>query len=488
MMSADFTFDLNRLTTGSPLILGLGREGWSSYRFWREKRPQQPIFLSDDLSFEKLPTNFQTQLQNDPLATFKTSTEWQVIIETESAPWEIVIKTPGLPPHHPLVKSSKSHNWPVTNNTQLFYEALAEFSPRPIVIGVTGTKGKSTTTSLIYQVLQTAQLPVVVGGNIGKPALDLLPELSAFAQSNQVSYVVLELSAHQLSDMSASIDVAVIQDIVPEHLDYYENFETYLAAKARIVLGQQPNQVVIYNAHLTQPRQMASQSQAQALSFTTHMYGDDDPARPAAYIRHQTIFYQDEAILNTAAIPLLGKHNLENVMPAVIIGKWVGLSNSQIAKGVGSFRALPHRLQLVAEVKGVRYFDDSLSTTPQAAQAALQAFNGTNVILIAGGYDRHLDFTELAGSILQQKVKKLILFPPTGELIKEEITKQAQQNELPLPAINLVTSMTEAVSAASQDTQSGDVVLLSPASASFGLFKDYQDRGEQFKAAALSLR
>jgi len=460
---------LSQLADQTLVILGLGREGWSSYHFLRTHLPKVHFLLVDDLPLAKIDQKWSKIIESDLLVSFSTTQSLQKLPDNT-----IIIKTPGLPPSHPLLQKTDQ---PITSNTQLFFDflntdATALESKNCTTIGVTGTKGKSTTSSLIALVLEKAGFSVFLGGNIGVPPLDLITN---FKKTTQSTYIVLEISAHQLADLKTSPNLAVVQNIVPEHLDYYPTFEAYLAAKSQITRWQTVEDFVIYNPDLTTARLLAKLSPGHQLPFQVKTFND-------------WLLYQDEPIIKLSAIPLVGDHNLQNVLPAIAIAKHLAVPTLEIAAAIQSYTPLEHRLEFVTEVDGVRYYNDSLSTLPEATMAAVQAFSQP-VILLAGGHERHQDFTELAALIVTKSVKAVFLFATTGDRLSIEIKKyQATHSKLALPQLIDVTTMAKAVTQAAQLAQTGDVVLLSPASPSFGEFKDYKDRGNQFKTAVKLLR
>lgn len=430
---------LNSLAKKRILIFGLGREGQSTYRFLRSQFPDLPLVLSDEKPLADLNSEWSQIIEEDKLATFSKEVDG----------FDLIFRSPGIPLAKVKVKAPKAT---ITSNTELFFDLF----PGQI-IGVTGTKGKSTTTALIHHLLKENNLPALLGGNIGVAPLDLLGEEGSVTNK---TIAVLELSSHQLIDLKSSPQITVVQDIFSEHLDYYQNFEEYFEAKTQIARFQTEKDLIVYNSD----------------SETASRLADLSPAKKQAFS------LQDEISKEiTDSNPLPGKHNLYNIFPAVIIGKHFGLTTAQIATAIKTFQPLSHRLELVAKVKGVGYYNDSLATTPPATMVALEAFgdqsnpsNGS-IILIAGGHERDQDFSQLAQQVVKLQVKKLVLLPPTGERLKLSVEKLGFQDT------ELVDSMSEAVKIASQASTSGDVVLLSPASASFGMFRDYQDRGDQFR-------
>lgn len=458
---------LDQLIGKTIVIFGLGAEGRSTFEFVKKAGFENQIVLVDDKPLEDL-DKFWQQSTTKPLVRFQSSSE--LLAEREAAT-TLLFKTPGIPANHPFVTNALQHGAQLLSNTQLFFELVNAYNATQdarilITIGVTGTKGKSTTTSLIHHLLETANLPAFLGGNIGKPALELWHTWEQ--QGAQPTYFVLELSAHQLAELPYSPHIAVVQAITPEHLDYYQTMDAYVKAKSSIAQYQTTDDVVLFNADSPTARAIADLSNGQKLGF-----GLENPNSEAGL--------QD---LQGLTIPLAGRHNLYNVLPAILLAQVLEIDREILAQAVASFQALPHRLQLVAEVNGVQYIDDSIATTPEAAIAALQAFPDKSIILIAGGHDRHLNYTELAHAIVEHNVKAVALFPDTGFFLKQSLEALQPRR---MPALNIVNSMDEAIAFAQLCSSPGDIVLLSPAAASFGMFKDYRDRGDQFTAAVEKL-
>lgn len=398
--------------------------------------------------------------------------------------------TPGLRTDGDAIKTALKRGAKLHSQTQLFFELC----PAKI-IGITGTKGKSTTSSLIHHVLKENNLPTVLVGNIGTPAL------SELARITPDTWVVAELSCHQLQHLTMSPDIAVIQNITSEHLDYYPDTAAYVKAKSAIARFQTPENFVIYDPHYETPRKMATLGKAKALQFSVTEPGKT--ANGVVRFANGQFWLRDTAVIAQDELPLLGDHNLANVAPAIIIGDLLGLTPAGIKNAIKTFVPLPHRLQLVATTPCAKFYDDSLSTTPEATIAALSGFKDKPIILLAGGYERHQDFTELAEAILSAKVQGLVLFPTTGVRLQQNILEaqgkltrvvSGEIQPVTLPKMIEISTMSEAVASAQklaleifENQEQRAIVLLSPASASFNAFKDYHDRGMQFAAAANGL-
>lgn len=461
------------------VLLGLGREGWASYYWLRQVLPTQEFVLGDAKPLEQLPEQWQGVLASDPLVRFVTGPEF---LKMACVGADYLWMTPGMRTDQKPIQVALKKGAQLYSQTQLFFDIC----PAKI-IGITGTKGKSTTSSLIYHVLQKNGVPTVLVGNIGTPALTQLPRVTP------ETWVVAEMSSHQLQHLTKSPQVAVIQNITSEHLDYYPDTAAYVQAKAQIARFQTTDNFVIYDPAFETPKKLARLGKAQPLLFAVAAESND--AKVVVRFKNGAFWLHDHEVIKQTELPLLGDHNLANVAPAIIVGNLVGLKPAGIKNAIKSFTPLQHRLQLVHTTETAKFYDDSLSTTPEATIAALSGFKDQNVILLAGGYERHQDFSELATAILTHEVKGLVLFPTTGvrlkanvETAQHQLTKvvNGQTTELKLPEMHEIQTMVEAVAAAKKlAAKLGHaIILLSPASASFNSFKDYHDRGLQFAAAA----
>jgi len=434
------------------LILGLGREGASSLRFLKKLFPNKTIGLADQLEFEKLNRNLQKLIKLGNVEAFLGPDYLKAIKK-----YEVIIKTPGIAVEK--IKPYLQKNHILTSQTDIFLENY-----RDQVIGITGTKGKSTTSTLIYKILKEGKKPVELIGNIGKPPLDF------FKKGKRKCLFVFELSSHQLQGLKISPKIAVFLNIYKEHLDYYKNFQEYFSAKKNVTRWQTEKDIFIFNYEIEALRNLASKTKAKAIPFGFHN-------KKGCYIKNNWIIFEGRKILPIKEIPLKGKHNLLNVMAAVAVSYLLKVSPKIIRKTIKKFQPLEHRLEFVGRFRGVSYYNDSLATIPEATIEALDTLQKIET-LILGGYERKQDFTELIKMIIEKKIPNLILFPETGKRIYKEIQKIAKRKNK--PKCFFVNDMEEAVKMALQVTKKG-ICLLSPASASFGLFKDYKDRGDQFK-------
>ena len=410
---------LTELEDKKILILGFGREGKDTLAFLRKKFPKKVIGVAD-----QNPNAFQGRKNK-----VKLSVGAQYLRTLKD--YDVIIKTPGIPPFKVAPFISKKHV--VTSQTEIFFDNCPG-----TIIGITGTKGKSTTSSLIHAVLQAGGIRSHLIGNIEKPVLQFLDH----AKPNDI--FVYELSSFQLTNLAKSPAIAVFLNLYPEHLDYYNgSFLAYAAAKANITKHQTETDFLIYNAKDPLVAKIAKRSKAQKIPFSPRK--DNNPW-------------------------------IASSEPAVLVGKLFGVPQKKIQQAIKQFQPLPHRLEKVGEWKRITFYNDSLATIPEATCAALDILGSKVHTLIAGGYDRGLTFKKLGKRVGESNIKTLILFPTTGEKILASVKNPPQSF--------FANTMEEAIRLAYNHTSRGKICLLSPAASSFNMFKDYKDRGEQFKELA----
>jgi len=422
------------------LILGFGREGKDTFRFLRKVFPKKVLGIADRLEMKDLRLKIKDKrvrlhLGKDYLKALKN--------------YDLIIKSPGIPPK--VIKPFLKKNQRITSQAEIFFENC----PGEIV-GITGTKGKSTTTTLIYKILKACperNRRVHLVGNIGKPVL------SSLLKAKQNDVFVYELSSHQLMNLKISPHIAVLLNIYPEHGDFYRNFNEYVKAKANITKYQTEKDFLIYNANDRLVRKVAKKSKAKKIPIPTNYE-----------------FITNIRIKNK--ISLIGKFNLKNIMASIAVGKIFGVSDKNIKRAIKKFKSLSHRLEFIGEFKGIKFYNDSLATVPEATIKAIEALGKDVKTIVLGGFERGQDFKSLAKKILESEIETVILFPTTGERIWQAL-RQAQGKKLPRHFF--IDNMKEAVKLAYQNTKRGKICLLSPASASFNLFKDYKERGNLFK-------
>ena len=363
-----------------------------------------------------------------------------------------------------------------TKPVTTIYNEFMALCPAP-VIGVTGTKGKGTTSSLIAKMLEAAGNNVFLAGNIGKPPLSLLPQITT------KSYVILELSSFQLIDFKYAPHVGVCLMVVPEHLNWHTDLTEYLQSKGNLYVNQTPDDIVVYNMFNKNSDDLTATSKAKRVGYAVADTGEEVPDGANAYVLGDTIYYGQQEVCKTSDVALLGRHNLENCC-AAIAAVWELLHGNidAIVSVLKTFTGLEHRLELVRELDGVKYYDDSFATTPETAIAALLSFNQP-LVMIVGGSDKGIPFDELADAIAKQAPKVVLAIGQTGPKIAELIKARGYSNVI----LENLENMEQIITASKTHTTPGDVVLLSTGCASFGMFKDYKDRGNQFKTAVQAL-
>jgi UDP-N-acetylmuramoylalanine--D-glutamate ligase len=443
---------LEELESKSTLILGFGTEGQATYDFLRRHWPSKPLSIADRRDINDFPEDVVRRIQNDP--TVRLNFGPRYLDSADGYNCDVIIKTPGIPATVDAIVRARKTGCTLTSHSQIF---LSNY-PREKVIGITGTKGKSTTASLIYHLLKSAGVPAELVGNIGQPPLTKIDSVSSD------TYFVHEFSSHQLAEIETSPHIAVLLNIVPEHLDYYATFEEYLAAKENITKFQTAEDFLVFAADYPTPTAIAERTKATLKPFSLK-----DPI---------------EHLFDVREIPLPGKFNLQNVLGAVTTAQLCGVPPAAIRDAIRTFRPLPHRLEPVGTHNGISFYDDSIATVPEATLAAFEALGSLVQTVLLGGHERNLDFTQFAEQ-LPANIKTVILFPPTGIRIWSAIEKHSKNPALPEPFF--VRDMEQAVKIAYQRTEPGKICLLSPASPSFGIFKDYRERGDLFKAFVRTL-
>ena len=409
-------------------IAGYGAEGRANFDYWHRSGNELTI-VDEREAIDDAPAGAATMLGAGAFSQLQE--------------FDMVVRTAGLAPRK---ITTDGQVWSATN------EFFAQ-CPAPI-IGVTGTKGKGTTSSLIVSILRTAGKTVHLVGNIGAPALAELADI----QLSDI--VVYELSSFQLWDTRISPHIAVVLGIEPDHLDVHESFEEYVAAKGNIARFQAPSDVVIYNQNNTYAYQIAQLSPGQKIAYP---------------------FAIDEY---AASLKLPGAHNRENAAAAIAATRQFGVDDDAIRQGLASFTGLPHRLKFIREVDSIRLYDDNYSTTPSSTLAAVKAFSVPE-ILIAGGYDKGVDMSEFAAELSRvSNLSHIILIGQTGPQLRDLLADHGYHT---VTLLEGKPSMSEIVSTAIQQANDGDVVVMSPAYASFDMFKNVIDRGDQFVAAVEAL-
>ncbi len=384
--------------------------------------------------------------------------------------YDVVFRSPGLSAFNPELVEAKRNGTEITSQTKLFMERCPAKT-----IGVTGTKGKGTTSSLIYETLKSAGKDVFLGGNIGVPPITFVDKLK------KDSIAVLEFSSFQLMDLEQSPDIAVVLNITQDHIDVHANREEYVDAKKSVVQYQTEDDFAVINIDYETPNSFKALTKGKVYDVSTKK-----KVERGCYVneKDEVILARDgkeEKIASFSDLQLRGRHNLENVCAAVAASYLGGADLDSIRKTVKNFKGLEHRLEFVAEVCGVKYYNDSFATTPETTIAALNSFDDP-IILIAGGSDKGADYKEM-GRVIANKAKTVFLIGAVSGKIKKKILRANPQADI----MEGYEDMNDLLERINKIAIAGDVVLLSPGCASFGLFKNYKERGELFKKAVAKL-
>lgn len=379
--------------------------------------------------------------------------------------FDIIFRSPSCLPTRPELQLEENRGAIVTTEIEM----LMKMCPCKI-IGVTGSDGKTTTTSLIYSILQKSGYHTFLGGNIGTPLFTRLSEMKP------EDIVVLELSSFQLMGMEVSPDIAVITNITPNHLNIHKDYEEYIESKKNIFKYQDENGILILNYDNEITRSCSSEANGKVIFFSHKEKLDDGFIVDGKVIKEcedkirKHIFNGDDAILR-------GSHNLENIATAFSATKTL-VSTEEASEAIKEFKPVEHRIEFIKEIDKVKWYNDSASSSPTRTLSGLNAFD-EEIILIAGGYDKNLDYQPL-GKPIVEKVKALLLIGQTSgkifDVVKEELENQNKDLD-----IYMCESLEQTVTLAKKIAKPGNVVLFSPASASFDMFKDFADRGNQFK-------
>lgn len=425
-------------------VAGLGKEGTTTISWLRRKGYHGKI-VAADLREKDLPAGVDKAFFGN-----------NYLENISRIP--IIFRTPGIPLEK-FLKAGCQRN-AITSQSAII---LANCS----VIGVTGTKGKSTVSSLIAHVLRKAEIRCHLAGNLGTPFFELPDEAW-----NEV--IIAEFSSHQLLDVRHSPHVAVLLGIAPEHLDYYNNFESYVQAKMNILLHQNTNDILVASSACKHGLQAIAQAKGKII--TLGQSGEED-----FVVNGSEVVYSGKTVINTSF--LRGSHNAINVAAALAASSVAGVTVEDGAMLAKDFLPLPYRLETVAVAKGIEFVDDPLATTPEALIAAIEAFGSRIGAIICGGHERNQDYSRAAHAITKSGTKLLIAFPSTGERIASQVIASANMTGKSSPQVIATTSMKEAVSVVLGLCEPGDVCLHSPGAPSFGQFHDYKEKSKAFRDA-----
>ena len=439
-------------------IIGLGVSNIPLIDYLYEKKARITVF--DDKEIEDIPKEVMDKLTSYSIPFFFGKDYLKNLNG-----FNLIFRSPSCLPTKPELKQEEERGAIVTTEIEM----LMKMCPCQI-IGVTGSEGKTTTTSLIYSILKHAGYNCYLGGNIGTP---LFTKLSQILPDD---IIVLELSSFQLMGMDVSPNIAIITNITPNHLNIHSSYEEYIEAKKNIFKYQNEDDVLILNYDNEITRKCKPEANSKVIYFSSKEKLND------GYIVDGNIIKECENklrkhILNTKEIKLRGTHNFENICAALAATR--NLVDEEVAvEAIKEFNAVEHRLEFVREINGVKWYNDSASSSPSRTIAGLKAYD-EDIILIAGGYDKNLDY-ELLGKYIVEKVKGLVLIGNTAQKIFNATSEEMKKKGVELP-IYYCKTLQEAVDTAKNIAKEHEVVLFSPASASFDMFKNFADRGNQFK-------
>jgi UDP-N-acetylmuramoylalanine--D-glutamate ligase len=426
-------------------IVGFETEGRLNYKYWRAKGAD--ITICDQDAGKDIPPGVTSQLGDGYLQ--------------DLGRFDVIVRTAGLNPNLILAANAG-----VEAKITTAVDEFLRVCPTKNVIGVTGTKGKGTTSTLIAKMLESSGRQVFLGGNIGTPPFEFLPQLTSD------SWVVLELSSFQLYDIKHGPHIGICLMVVPEHLNWHNDMEDYITAKSQLFSHQAADDIAIYFADNEVSHRIASASPGAKIAYY---------AEPGAYVADGHISIDNQQVCSVEELRLLGQHNWQNACAAVTAVWQVTHDLAAIRSVLTTFTGLEHRLEFIREADGVKYYDDSFGTTPETAIVAIQAFSEPKV-LILGGSDKGAAFDELAKAVKEGNVRQVVLIGETGPKIE-----LALRNAAFTAITHGGKTMAEVVQAAKNAAKAGDIVLLSTGCASFDLFEDYKDRGNQFKTTVGTL-
>jgi UDP-N-acetylmuramoylalanine--D-glutamate ligase len=461
-------------------IIGLGTEGIAVAKFLGDNF--LTLTLLDQLPEDKIVENCQDNEKKFLKELLSRNNVKKVFSDqylSDLKSFDVIFRSPGLSFFNPKIQEAKNSGVKITSQIKLFFDLC----PAKI-IGVTGTKGKGTTASLISEILKKSyqlnfksQAPnpkVYLAGNIGYPALDLLEKI----KSNDI--VILELSSFQLMDLEKSPHIAVVTNLTIDHLDYHENEEEYKLAKFNVIAHQSRSDLAILNSDST-----FSPEQLKNLDTNIKYFGKNKESDRCIVENNEVILNpkgEKISICNLSDISLLGQHNLENIAAATLVAKELKVDNQTIVETVKKFKGLPHRLEFVRDLRGVKFINDSFATNPDPTMAAIDSFS-EDKILILGGSSKGASFNDLAKKIINTNIKAVVIVGEEGKKIEQVLKSAGFSGQF----VEGGADMDSIVKNAQSVAKSGDVIILSPACASFGLFKNYKDRGNKFRASVFNL-
>lgn len=432
------------------LVLGLAKSGEAAARLLTKLKAI--VTVNDGKPFDENPS--AQALLEDGIKVICGSHPLELLDEN----FELMVKNPGIRYDNPMVARALEKGIPVITEVELAY-LISEAT----IIGITGSNGKTTTTTMIADVLNNGGQSGLLSGNIGFPASEV-----AQTATDQDT-LVMELSSFQLMGVeSFHPHIAVITNLMPTHIDYHGSFEDYVAAKWNIQKNMTDADFMVLNFNQDLSKELAQKTQATVVPFSTFERVD------GAYLENGTLYFKGEAVMKADEIGVPGSHNIENALATIAVAKLSGIANDAIKETLSHFGGVKHRLQALGEVRGVKFYNDSKSTNILATQKALSGFDNSKVILIAGGLDRGNEFDELVPDIAGLKL--MVILGESAPRVKRAADKAGV-------AYVDAKDVAEASHLAFENASTGDIVLLSPANASWDMYKNFEVRGDEFIAA-----
>lgn len=429
------------------LILGFGREGQSTYKLIRKYIKEQLIYVSDQKE------NFQNDfdfLKDDKNTVCISGEKYLDNLEQ----YDIIMKSPGI--SFVGIDTIK-----IRHKIKSQLELLLEFF-KNTTIGITGTKGKSTTSSLIYSVLKSQDKKCILLGNIGIPVFDFIDQI----QEDVI--LVLEMSSHQLEYMELSTNISILLNIYQEHLDHYESYDKYIEAKCNIYKYQKSSDYLLYNFD----NDILKEKVRDAVGTTYRVSFNKENGD--IYLEDNKVYFKDKMLYDNANENrnLIGNYNLNNIMFVLGVSEILNLNINKTIESIREFKPLKHRLEFVGKYNDVLYYDNSIGTVPMATIEAVKALNNVDTLII-GGMDRGIDYSELVEFLNSSEISNIICMPKTGHDIAQKLKKEK---------VYLVQDLEEAVNVAKKVTAKEKSCLLSPAAASYGFFKNFEEKGDLYQS------
>ncbi len=426
-------------------LYGFGREGRAVFAAIRQRLPKLPITILNDSSLSESPENTEVLTGES--------------VKNSLQHFDIIIKSPGISAYRPEIMAAKEKGVIFTSSTRLWF---AENSDKTTIC-VTGTKGKSTTSSLIAHLLREQGLKINLGGNVGIPLWELPMDFA--------DIWVIELSSYQTSDFDAKPTIRVLLNLFPEHLDWHGDVDSYFNDKTRLFTAKTDSLSIL-----------------NALDENTRLYLHD--LKNTIYFNElkeihfdqKNIFDGKRWLFDANSLKLAGEHNLSNLCAALSVVKALKIDPQKCKNALSTFSSLPHRLHILGEKQKITYIDDSISTTPQSALAAVKSFENQWITLLVGGYERGLDWEKVAHFAMQRPIQTIITMPNNGARIFEFLShfKEKNNSNSDFPQFYQASDLQEAVMLAKKVTPPNGMIILSPGAPSYGCFKDFQERGRAF--------